>query len=263
MSLAQERQGQLVDELVAEALELRPEARSEYLHRACAGDRPLRAEVDSLLAHANDPGILDSTVSLRGLQPNELIDRRWRVVARVGGGGMGDVYEVLDELDGNRPVALKVIKPEAANNSRMIMRFKQEVRIGHDVTHPNVCRVRDLGSARRTWRHGLSVHDHGTAATRPNIGQVVARATGHGGRSTAGGSADRRGPLPPASGRVCPSRSETVEHYGGQPRQWRPDACCDHGSRLGAPSCPRPHDRAVVLSTSWALRNSGIWLRNG
>ena len=59
---------------------------------------------------------------------------------------MGAVYKAMDrELD--RPVALKLIRPELASNSSMLARFKQELLLSRQVTHKNVIRIYDLGDA--------------------------------------------------------------------------------------------------------------------
>ncbi len=64
----------------------------------------------------------------------------------LGEGGMGAVYEALDrELE--RPVALKVIRPELAKSKAIIDRFKQELLLAREVTHRNVIRIYDLGEA--------------------------------------------------------------------------------------------------------------------
>jgi len=64
----------------------------------------------------------------------------------LGEGGMGAVYKASDrELD--RPVALKVIRPELASSSSMLARFKQELLLSRQVTHKNVIRIYDLGDA--------------------------------------------------------------------------------------------------------------------
>jgi serine/threonine protein kinase/tetratricopeptide (TPR) repeat protein len=66
----------------------------------------------------------------------------------LGEGGMGAVYKAMDrEL--NRPVALKVIRPELARNKAIIERFKQELLLAREVTHRNVIRIYDLGEADR------------------------------------------------------------------------------------------------------------------
>ena len=71
---------------------------------------------------------------------------RYRVLGLVGRGGMGEVYRASD-LKLNQPVALKFL-PESATRSRALLeRFHGEVRIARQVSHPNVCRVYDIGEA--------------------------------------------------------------------------------------------------------------------
>ena len=82
------------------------------------------------------------------LQPGKLLGGRYEIVKMLGEGGMGAVYKAIDrEL--NRPVALKVIRPELARNKSIIDRFKQELLLARDVTHRNVIRIYDLGEADR------------------------------------------------------------------------------------------------------------------
>jgi eukaryotic-like serine/threonine-protein kinase len=57
---------------------------------------------------------------------------------------MGEVYEVED-LELKERVALKTIRPEVAQDQKMIERFKREIQLARNVTHPNVCRIFDLG----------------------------------------------------------------------------------------------------------------------
>ena len=80
------------------------------------------------------------------LPPGTLLGQRYEIVALLGEGGMGAVYKAMDrEL--NRPVALKVIRPELARNKGIIDRFKQELLLAREVTHRNVIRIFDLGEA--------------------------------------------------------------------------------------------------------------------
>jgi len=77
------------------------------------------------------------------LQPGTILANRYEILNVLGSGGMGSVYKAKDlELD--RLVALKVIKPELARNSAIVDRFKQELRLSHKVTHRNVVRLYDL-----------------------------------------------------------------------------------------------------------------------
>jgi eukaryotic-like serine/threonine-protein kinase len=83
----------------------------------------------------------------RTLRPGELISGRYRVGALLGEGGMGEVYEVLDlELD--EKIALKTIRTEIASDETAVARFRREVQLARRVTHPNVSRLFDVGSAR-------------------------------------------------------------------------------------------------------------------
>jgi serine/threonine protein kinase len=76
--------------------------------------------------------------------PGRLLDGRYRIIALVGKGGMGEVYRA-DDLTLGQPVALKFLPDEAARNQGLLERFKNEVRVARRVSHPNVCRVYDVG----------------------------------------------------------------------------------------------------------------------
>jgi len=77
------------------------------------------------------------------LQPGTILANRYEILNVLGTGGMGSVYKAKDiELD--RLVALKVIRPELARDAAIVDRFKQELRLSHKVTHRNVVRLYDL-----------------------------------------------------------------------------------------------------------------------
>ena len=80
--------------------------------------------------------------------PGELVADRYRIVRFIGRGGMGEVYEA-DDLELRQRLALKTVRPEIARDQLAIERFKREIRIARKVTHPNVCRIFDLGHHRR------------------------------------------------------------------------------------------------------------------
>ena len=69
---------------------------------------------------------------------------RFRILGLLGKGGMGEVYRALD-LTLNQPVALKFIALDARRDAAALARFRNEVRIARQVSHPNVCRVYDIG----------------------------------------------------------------------------------------------------------------------
>jgi len=71
---------------------------------------------------------------------------RYRIDRALGVGGMGAVYAAWDnELE--RAVALKLIRPDLAGSIAVLQRFKQEIVLSREVTHPNVVRIFDLGTA--------------------------------------------------------------------------------------------------------------------
>src|SRR5271165_1373745 len=76
--------------------------------------------------------------------PGRLLAGRYRIIALLGRGGMGEVYRA-DDLTLGQPVALKFLPDEAAREPGLLERFKNEVRIARRVSHPNVCRVYDVG----------------------------------------------------------------------------------------------------------------------
>lgn len=79
------------------------------------------------------------------LRPGERVTDRYTVTRYLGGGGMGDVYEVVD-LELQHRVALKIVRAGVASDETMRLRFHTEIQLARRVTHPNVCRVFDLGS---------------------------------------------------------------------------------------------------------------------
>jgi tetratricopeptide (TPR) repeat protein len=76
--------------------------------------------------------------------PGAVLADRYVVARFLARGGMGEVYEAEDRTLQMR-VALKSIAPEEATDARMIERLKREVLLARKVTHPNVCRLYDLG----------------------------------------------------------------------------------------------------------------------
>ncbi len=84
--------------------------------------------------------------SLASLMPGSIVGNRYEILRLLGEGGMGAVFQARDrELD--RLVALKVIRPELADNSEILRMFKQELILARQVTHSNVIRIFDLGVA--------------------------------------------------------------------------------------------------------------------
>lgn len=132
------------------ALERKPSAREGYVDGACGEDHVLRKEVLRMLAAEAQPGPLDAPSHPPSSAPEEgrfpagtNLAGRYRVLGMLGRGGMGEVYKAHD-LILNQAVALKFLNPVHVSEAALI-RFRNEVRIARQVSHPNVCRVYDLG----------------------------------------------------------------------------------------------------------------------
>jgi len=78
--------------------------------------------------------------------PGTVVAGRYRIAGLLGRGGMGEVYRATD-LTLGQAVALKFLPETTASDDRALARFYNEVRIARQVTHPNVCRVYDVGVA--------------------------------------------------------------------------------------------------------------------
>ena len=76
--------------------------------------------------------------------PGTVLAQRYRIVSVLGRGGMGEVYRANDLLLA-QAVALKFLPAEWTSNEATLSRFRNEVRISRQISHPNVCRVYDIG----------------------------------------------------------------------------------------------------------------------
>jgi serine/threonine-protein kinase len=72
------------------------------------------------------------------------VDGRYRIVGLLGRGGMGEVYRA-DDLRLSQPVALKFLPDEFGRDPDRLAQFHEEVRTSRQVSHPNVCRMHDIG----------------------------------------------------------------------------------------------------------------------
>jgi predicted Ser/Thr protein kinase len=148
--------------------------RSKALDESCRNDPELRKEVESLLRHHRPETIIEQPAS-PGLMPllgpevpagdqtslvtpsiaaevqprfvvGTIIAQRYRVAGLLGRGGMGEVYRAED-LTLRRTVALKFLARGRAEDPSWLARFHNEVRLSLTITHPNICRVYDIGQA--------------------------------------------------------------------------------------------------------------------
>lgn len=133
----------------------RPEERADVLSGVCGDDPDLRAEVEKLLRQHDRPGgiltehscgewLVDAEPDQDLLPAGEVVSGRFKVRRLVGCGGMGEVYECEDQ-ELQQPVALKALRPAERYGASNASSFKREIQLALRVTHPNVCRVFDIG----------------------------------------------------------------------------------------------------------------------
>ncbi len=147
-----------IKEIFAVVLEAPPGERHEALAKLCGDDLELKAEVERLLAQHDEMGgfLESSTPAATGpVQPvfavGEIIAGRYCIQEFLGSGGMGEVYSALDQ-DLGEGIAIKIIRQETSFDANVLERLRREVQLARRITHPNVCRVFDLGRCEHQGR---------------------------------------------------------------------------------------------------------------
>jgi TolB-like protein len=144
---------QKVDHLLELSLDLDPRKRAEFLDKACAGDDLLRREVETLLsAHDSANGFIEELPSEEVIElftglPESLSEGEWvghyKILSRIGAGGMGEIYLAEDTRLGRR-VALKLLPGHLTQDRVRLRRFEQEARAVAALSHPNVCMIHEM-----------------------------------------------------------------------------------------------------------------------
>jgi serine/threonine-protein kinase len=169
---------QKVKKLFESASALSSKEREKFLKKSCGDDESLRREVERLLNSFEDaesfleqPAVREvasmvveketiigthttGEVKNRNFVAGTILASRYRIVGLLGKGGMGEVYKAED-IKLSQIVALKFLPDSFEKDRDALARFHNEVKTARQVSHPNVCRVFDIGEI--DGRHFLSM----------------------------------------------------------------------------------------------------------
>lgn len=160
------------------ACELPRDERTLRLRELCGDDPVVLDEVSSLLEAFDElpPDTLPMTAGPRRaaeslFPPGTVLSERYRVVAKLGHGGMGEIYRA-DDLVLGEPVALKFLHQGAFASKELLL---NELKLARSISHPNVCRLFDVGEVEgRLFLSMEYVDGEDLAALLQRIGRVPA-----------------------------------------------------------------------------------------
>ena len=181
---------QQVEQLYQAALDIEAGRRGVFLNQACAGDQSLRREVESLLERKAEMETFLETPALE-LAAEALAEDQagaplinlagstiahYRIVEKIGAGGMGEVYRGRDTKLG-RDVAIKVLPPYLAHDPDRLRRFEREAHLLAALNHPHIAGIHSLEEVGNTCALVLELVEGPTLADRLAAGPLPVNET--------------------------------------------------------------------------------------
>jgi hypothetical protein len=142
--------------LFQQLLEIDSGGWERHIDAVCGGDEVLRSDVERLLKHhVGASGFLETSLTALDavrkaagketcFRSGDVVINRFRIVRFTGKGGMGEVYEAVDDAIGSVRVALKTIRSDMDMDDQFQAQLRREVQVARTVTHASVCRIYDL-----------------------------------------------------------------------------------------------------------------------
>jgi serine/threonine-protein kinase len=137
-------------ELFDAAMDLQASERPDFIARSCGEDHALRENLESLLRHSLEKGfdfdrVAKETVDIESAIPTswnlvgQTLDR-YRIIDKIGEGGMGEVYRATDTRLG-RDVAIKILPEDFTRDPERLARFEREAQVLASLNHPNIATI--------------------------------------------------------------------------------------------------------------------------
>jgi serine/threonine protein kinase/formylglycine-generating enzyme required for sulfatase activity len=145
---------QQIERLYYAALEQEPEVRTAFLNNVCAGDGPLRREIETLLGCEQKAEQFFEVSALEAAAKKMVEDRvksmvgrqfgSYKILSQLGAGGMGEVY-LAEDSSLDRKVAIKFVQARLTADEQAKRRLLREAQAAARLEHPNICAIYEVG----------------------------------------------------------------------------------------------------------------------